>query len=271
VAQNEKRVVICPIFSFEIKEGNEQEFQISDNILLRRIKKDELEKMKKLPYSYMLGECLTLLNSQTFVFEINKPYFDEASRLAYEALLAMRLYKDGSVFCKNFWIEEGSKIEQIFTINPPIPWIKRNYILNIEEIDEIKRLLKKITMIELTKNKSYRVACERYSRSFEERRDDDRIIDLAIAFEALFTDEKTSASNVMGEFVGLGCSMLLGTNMAERNEIKEFLKKAFNIRNKITHGSEVKTPIIINKEKYEISDIALKLREYLGASIRKLI
>ena len=105
----------------------------------------------------------------------------------------------------------------------------------------------------------------------EERRNDDRIIDLAIAFEALFIDEKTSTSNVMGEFVGLGCSMLLGTNIVERKEIKEFLKKAFAIRNKLVHGSEVKTPIIINGKKYEMGDVASKLRKYLGASIRKLI
>jgi hypothetical protein len=264
-------LTICPLFNFELKEESEQEFQISDQIRLRRMKTDELAKMKKLPFSYFLGESYALLNVQTFVFEIKSDNFQDADRLVYEVLLAMRLFKTGSVFCKHFWILENSKIRQFFSINPPIPWAKSNYLLSIDEIDEIKKLLEKIIQIELGKNKSFRVVCERFSRSFEERRDNDKVIDLAIAFESLFTDENTSRSNVMGELIGLGCSMLIGTNQKERDEIKQFLIKAFTIRNKIIHGSEVKTPLIINNQKYQMSDVSSQLREFLRASIKKLI
>jgi len=271
VTQRGKKFTVCPIFNFELKEESAQEFQISDKIRLRRIKKDELAKMKKLPFSYFLGESYALLNWQTFVFEIESDSFDESERLVYKVLLAMRLFKTGSVFCKHFWIEENSGIRQFFSINPPLPWAKSNYLLTINEIEEIKGLLEKIIQIELEKNTSFRVACERFSRSFEERRYDDKIIDLAIAFESLFTDKNTSRSNVMGQFIGLGCSMLIGKNREERNEIKQFFIKAFDIRNKIVHGLEVKIPIMINKKEYMMRDISSQLQEFLGASIKKLI
>ena len=220
-------IIVCPIFNFKLDEANEQEFQISDQIKLRKIKNDVLLKMKKAPYTYILGRSYADLNTQTFVFEVNHGDFIEASRRVYEVLLAMRLFKTGAVFCKHFWVEQNSEQRQFYAINPPIPRHNGDYLLNVDEINEIKLLLKKISHIELEKNKSFRVACERFSRSFEERREDDKIIDLAIAFESLFTDKKTSRSNVMGQLIGLGCSMLIGTNQKDRDKIKNFLKRLF--------------------------------------------
>ena len=271
MTQRLKAIIVCPLFNFKLDEESEKEFQISDQIKLRKIKNDVLLKMKKAPYIYILGRSHAYLNSQTFVFEINHGDFIEASRRVYEVLLAMRLFKTGAVFCKHFWVEQNSEQRQFYAINPPIPRHNGDYLLNVDEIDEIKLLLKKISHIELEKNKSFRVACERFSRSFEERREDDKIIDLAIAFESLFTDKKTSRSNVMGQLIGLGCSMLIGTNQKDRDKIKNFLKKAFSIRNDIVHSSEVKTPIQINNKKYKMNEFALELQEYLRASIKKLI
>ena len=264
--------IICPLFNFELKDETGQEFQILDLVRLRRIKSEELKKLKKHPMQFLLGDSFSLISPKTFVLEIKTDDTKKIDTLAYQVLLAMRLFKTGSVCYKHFLALEKSKLIYAFTINPPIPrWLKDNYVLDINQIDEIKKLLEKIIQIELGKNKPFRVACERFSRSFEERRNDDKIIDLAIAFEALFTDEDTSRTNVMGDFIGLGCAMLLGTSPEERKSIKQFLGKAFTIRNKIIHGSEVKSPIIVNNQDYEMRDFAFQFREFLRASIKKLI
>lgn len=263
---------ICPLYNFELKDDTRQEFQILDIVKLRRIKVDELENLKKHPLHYLLGGSFSLINSKTFVFELKTDNTQLEDRLVYQVLLAMRLFKTGSVCCKHFLHLENSNLIYAFTINTPIPRsIKDKYLLNIDEIDEIKNLLEKIVQINLGKNKPFRVACERFSRSFEERRDDDKIIDLAIAFEALFTDKNTSRTNVMGQLIGLGCAMLLGTSQNEINFIKSFFEKAFNIRNKIIHGSEIKSPIIVNEQKYKMNELSSQMREYLRKSIRKLI
>lgn len=271
---NKVGFTLCPLFNFELKGENGLDFQISDQIRLRRIKPDELANLKKHPLSYLLGDSFSLINPKTFVFDIKAKGSKEEDTLVYQVLLAMRLFKAGSVCCKHFLHLENSKLRYVFTINTPIPrWVKDNYLLKNNEIDEIKKLLEKIIQIELEKNASFRVACERFSRSFEERRNDDKVIDLAIAFESFFTDESMSRSRSygMGQLVGLGCSMLIGQNRKERNEIKQFFLKAFDIRNKIVHGSEVKIPIIINNKEYLMSDISSQLQEYLRASIKKLI
>jgi hypothetical protein len=135
--------------------------------------------------------------------------------------------------------------------------------------------------LDLDHNNPFWVACERFSRSFEERRNDDRIIDLAIGFEALLTDKDTSRLEFMGRFVGLGCSMLLGKNIQEREEIKQFLTKAFTVRNDIVHSLKLNTAIkvewrsvtnsaLLNKE-FTIKDFSAQLQKYLRDSIKQLM
>ena len=65
--------------------------------------------------------------------------------------------------------------------------------------------------------------------------------------------------------------MLIGQNAQNRKEISQFMERARSIRNDIVHGSEVKTPITINKKEYRMSDFSLQLQKYLRVSIKKLI
>lgn len=147
---------------------------------------------------------------------------------------------------------------------------KLPYSVRIDEIEGIKRLACRINKIDFNKRKSLRITCERFSRSFVEHREDEKIIDFMIAFESLFLKGKTVPSNT-GQFIGLGCSMLLGKNDKEREEINEFLVEAYKIRNKIVHGSELVTPITIHNETWEMEDFISQLREYLIESIKKLM
>lgn len=142
----------------------------------------------------------------------------QAFRLVYEVQLAMRLQNVGIVFCKACWLGKNSKTIMFGCINSPTPWKPETHELSISEIEEIDNWVGKINKRDLEKNITFRVACERLSRSCEERRPDDKIIDLAIAFEALFSVEGTSRSGYMGKFVGLGCSMLLGQSEEDRKK-----------------------------------------------------
>lgn len=288
MTQESNRIAIYPLFNFQMPEVLTQEyskaddsnklmekikqgFQLSDKVRLRRIEKEELDRIRK-HHPYLWGDgahLIYVINERTFVIEVKE--VERADRLLYEVLLAMRLHKTGSVFCKVVWEEEDSKILFLGSLNPPIPWSKSEYVLMANEIEEIKELVSKINKLDLDNAKSFRVACERFSRSCEERRDDDKIIDLAISFEALFADEDPSKLEYMGKFVGLGCSMLLGRNPAERKEINQFLIKAFNIRNKIVHGNEFKTPIKHNNKEYEMKDFSAQLQKYLRDSLKKLM
>jgi hypothetical protein len=277
LVQEPNIIVIYPIFNFqaseELAEKIKNGFQFSNKVILRQIEKEEVDRFYK-TFPYLWGDgayLISLINLKTFVFEV-KDEINRAERLVYEVLTSMRLHKPhGAVFCKLYRIEENSKTIESGCINPPAPWKPSTYQLSISEIEEVDEWIGKINKVNLDKNSSFRVACERFNRSYEERRDDDKIIDLAIAFEALFTGEDTTRLENMGKFVGLGCSMLLGQNAEDRKEISQFLEKAFHIRNGIVHNLKLETIVKVNGKEYRMKDFSIQLQKYLRDSIKKLL
>lgn len=271
-----KKIVIFPLFNFRVAKGLVEKFrngfQFSNNVILRPIKKEEMNKFhKELPYFWSDGAYLIpLINSKTFVFEAEGD-FNQASRLTYEVLLAMRLLKSESVFNKVYIIEEKSKTIARGCINPPPPYKQSIYQLSISEIEEMDKLVRKINTVDLDNNSPFRVACERFNRFYEERRVDDRIIDLAIAFEALFTGDITERLENMGIIVGLACSMLLGETTEDRKKIQKFLKKLFETRNGIIHKTKFDTRIIVDDKEYERKEFSIQLEKYLRHSIKRLL
>jgi len=273
--QESKKICIYPVFNFRVSEESKEQikdgFQFSNKTILRLIKKEEIDAFRKEPIFLIDGaELIPLINTKTFVFEIEGDY-KQADRLCYELILAMRLHKTEAVFCKFFIIKEKAKPIGFGCINPPPPYKPSVYRLNISDIEEVNNWVSKINKVNLDKNSTFRVACERFDRFYEERRVDDKIIDLAIAFEALFTGDITEILRYMGKIVGLGCSMLLGQNAEERKEIKEFLKKLFAVRNDIVHGTEFKHKIKVNREEYGITEFSIHIHNYLRDSIKKLL
>lgn len=286
---------ICPLFNFQISEvlvGNhtreetmeyfnslrkrlEQGIEILDNVKIRRIKKEDFDRIKKFGISPPMAGIFSEINKRTFVIEVLHKEFDskKSELIIYKVLLGLRLYKAEGVFCKVIWFEKNSKVNTLTILDSPLPDSigYEPYVIEINEVDKIKKLANRIDRINFGKRNSLRIACERFSRSYEEHREDEQIIDFMIAFEALFL--KGRAPPKTGQYIGLGCSMLLGKNDKERQEISEFLVKAYNIRNRIVHGSEFITQIQmqIDNQEYDIHDLLFQLREYLRESIKKLM
>lgn len=288
---NSSLLILCPLFNFQITKNFvgehtpieeklfsknfeaelRQGYKITNQLLLRKIDPDELECYISSNLYKMEGQIGALISDKSFVFEVSSHQWKNASDLVYEALLALRLLKKGGVFCKVIWGAENSRICSLSIMNPSIPWLPQQYLLDVDEIDNFRHLLKKIKKLDLDSNKTFRIACERFSRSYEERRDDDTIIDFIIAFESLFFEGNKAPSSVAGQFIGLGCSMLLGKNNTDRKEIAQFFTKAYEIRNKIVHGSELPKPIKIADKEYTLYDLASKLQDYLRSSILELM
>jgi len=288
-----ERKAICPLFNFQIPEVStgrpheeamkylrmlrrkcEEGIEVLDNVRIRRIRKEDLEGVRKWGMVAYYADIFSRINASTFVIEIPQRDLDmkEIESKIHNILLAMRLHKMGSVYCMIMWFLENSKYDMKLAIldTHVSDMMGGQYYVEIGEFQEIRKLAEQIDKIDLDKRKSFRIACGRFSRAYEEHREDEILIDFMIAFEALFLRGERAPSNT-GQFIGLGCSVLLGNNDREREEINNFLIKAYNIRNKIVHGSEYKTPIQINNEDYSMRDFVLKLQQYLSESIRKLL
>jgi hypothetical protein len=286
-------LAICPLFNFGIidyPEGEtskeeagkyvkeqiekiKQGFQISEKVLLRWTKEEELNQISSWPFDSIFKDFNVLIHAKTFVLEIHPSENDDVKKIAQEVLLALRLHKEGNVFTKIIWFEnKNGCFEASFCVESRLsePLRREIYIIKVREIEEIELLLDRIIKRGSDTAKGLRIACERFNRSYEERRTDDKIIDFAIAFEALFFEGKKSPSNT-GQIVGMGCSMLLGNDENERIEIRQFLKRAYDVRNAIVHGSEFDTPIKVVGKSFKLDDFVSELREYLRKSIKKLI
>lgn len=288
------KLIICPLFYFQISQvlyGNhspeetkqyfinlrkkiKEGIEILEDIKIRLINKKELDGLRKSPMFGLFDGFFSGLTLRTYILEIlvEKGDISQIERRIFHILLALRLFKTGGVFCKIFWEMENFKIGTLAMLDPPIPdYVPFGYSLRIEEVKKLRKLAEKVEKIDFDKRSSLRIACERLNRSYEEHEEDEKLIDFMIAFESLFLKGKTAPANT-GHFIGLGCSMLIGKNEKEREKIDNFLVKAYNIRNKIVHGSEFNIPQTkINDEDYEIQDFILQLQNYLRKSIIKMI
>ncbi len=81
------------------------------------------------------------------------------------------------------------------------------------------------------------VAVRRFNYSYGRANPEDKLIDLMIAFEALFLKGE-NGGNAQGAIIAVACSALIGKNEKNRKEIREKIKKAYHTRNEIVHGCE---------------------------------
>lgn len=130
----------------------------------------------------------------------------------------------------------------------------------------VSRIVKEIHSLDFDKRKGLRLACKRFQHAYEERDTEDRLIDFMIALEALFL--KGEKTRQVGPIVSTACSVLLGKNELEREEIRRSLTKAYKLRNRIVHGSEYDD---LFKDKNDMLPFISEIEGYLRESIKKLL
>lgn len=249
-----------------------------DGVRVRRISKEDFEDLNpsRFPFPRNLRD---LISPRIFVLEkyVSAKEHDEfgADKTMRNVVLALRLLKGGYVYGSYvFYIRLPDKRMHALTSwywnEQPIDEILGfGYALNFDEISHLKKLLKKMQAVDFSKRKSLHLACRRFERAYGESDVEDRLIDLMIAFEALFLKGEKVGTQA-GRTIAIACSSLLGKNEEEREEIKVFLNKAYSIRNQIVHGSEYKKPHIKGEE-YEMEGFVSIIKNHLRESIKKLL
>lgn len=288
--QMKKYKVICPLFNFTIstqsisnlgfsglQKGLNEDIAI-DEIKIRRISREDREDLKVwLPYFFehtasnlfVLEQFIDVEEEKLITVKDRLDFENQVDQVMQNVILALRLLKQGCVDGKDvFLIPISDKTQSTLSI-----WhetirhqLVDTYVLNLDEIPVLKKLLDKIQAIDFSKRKSLYLACKRFQRTYSESDPEYQIIDFMIAFEALFLKGE-KAKPQSGEIIAIACSLLLGKNEEEREEIRRFLTEAYSIRNCIVHGSEPK----FNEDfSYRIAFIS-KIEEYLRESIKKFL
>lgn len=249
--------------------------EIIDGVKVKYISKEDLENLKREPYFSLIFPPVMrgLISPRTFVLErtitAKERHTFEADDVMQNIILALRLLKGGHVFGNVvFYIRLSEKrglvsLSHHQYLHPQASSGWGTYSLDFEEIPNLKKLVKEIQKTDFSKRKSLRLACKRFQRTYEEGNVEDQLIDLMIAFEALFLKGKKRAPQ-RGETIAVACSVLLGENEDEREEIRNSLAKAYLIRNSIVHGAE-------HKKEPDMHEFVAQIEEYLRGSIKKLL
>lgn len=264
----EEKMTILEEREKELVEG----IKLFDGVKMRRMSKEDLEDLKS---SIFLLPPDTLFTPNLFVLEkfiIEDDHKFQLNQTMRNIVLALRLLKKGYVSGNAiFYILVSEKKPQFVSVDWSWEEGRRlklgrfKYVLGFDEISSLKTMIEKIQGVDFGSRKTLHLACKRFQRAYEEVDTEDQLIDLMIAFEALFVRREIAGSSKKEKIVN-GCSDLLGTNDEEKEEIRSFLTKAYLIRNLIVHGAEYK----INED-YELFEVISETEDYLRASINKLL
>jgi len=296
-----KYKVICPLINFQIpwdflavphgmtteetkklfKERREKVVKginLIDGVKIRYISKEDLEDLKTYPFPYP-SDMRGLISPRMFVLEkqtkVEKGQVLDLREVMQNIILSLRLLKEGLVFGSFTFYVLMSKKRHVtsWSYEQDRPRSAIPYVLDFEEVTKLRKIVRKIQGIDFSKRKSLDLACRRFQRAYEERDAEDKLIDLMIAFEALFLKGERGVPS-KGKLIAVACSTLLGKNEEEREEIKQSLVEAYSIRNCIVHGSEYSRLEPYDKgEVYldTLPDLVSKVEDYLRESIKKLL
>ncbi|MCK4733956.1 MAG: hypothetical protein KAT65_15990, partial [Methanophagales archaeon] len=175
----------------------------------------------------------------------------ETGRIFDEVISALRLFKLGTVGY-NFirtealdWSPMGGIFSRFGFFTYPhfgfftyphfgVYHLEKNEVLDFEE--SFKRLKNKAKFLD--------IPLRYFNYAHTRERPEDKLIDYMIAFEGLFSKEKAELSYRLS----LRVAAFLGENPDEKGKIFTLMRKAYDLRSDIVHGSSYSKNIEINEE-----------------------
>lgn len=145
----------------------------------------------------------------------------EHEQIMRNTVLSLRLLKGGYVSAGHIFhiLRMKNRVALTSIGERRVRHFVYNYGLEFKEIKELRRILKKLQVVDFTKRRSLGLACRRLQRAYEEEDLDDRLIDFMIALEALFLKGEIGGRSP-GRIIAVACASLLGRNEEEETESK---------------------------------------------------
>ena len=222
--------------------------------------------------------------SNVFLFlkELDKEnYFSNKTEGA--VIDALRIYKEGKFFPLATVKRSNGILSGTFALGPSYDVIsealakncmpRNQYKLLNCEFEEFKSFWKEKTKHSLLeKEKSFlSVAIRRFSQSNERDIVEDRIIDLMIAAEAIFLSSGGSFQGELKYRISHRASMFIETDAGRQRYLFDFMKKAYDVRSAIVHGSHPNLPNKMDGSTYTLYEFCDDIEKYLRISMKKAI
>jgi Apea-like HEPN len=241
--------VVAPLHHFGSKLDV---INLNEGLIIRKISPEERTIFARLAE----GLGLAWVHMEEFEFGIEYQYKQKIStgfppQLSWNAtitnllrklILALRLFKAGSVgYTSTIWtpmLQTAVKGGGMYSPYPPEPTYGEKYEIDNEEAsffqDFWKTLVKKWNLPNTTGNKNLDLSLRRFESAYTRRSNDDKLIDFAIACEALLS--KSNDRNSLTHKLSVRFSRLVENDYEKRKELCTNMKELYRERSKIVHG-----------------------------------
>ena len=261
---------IAPLHNFE---SELEVIQLDENLKIRKIHDKEqkqlwLAKISWIP-KFEIPSIKFVLEARYPVKEPDEMY--RIKELFERVVSAMRLFKKGTfgynkITTKMYDMCPISKASMsLENYYEPLP---SNYGVLKEEAEDLVKFWKMFKEVDFKKYGFIELAIRRFNLAHVRKELEDKLIDLMIAFEALYlinTDQE------LGFKLATRAAFILGKDKGktEKEKIYIFLKKAYSIRSGIVHGNKHldKNIKLSDDEEISVQDFILQLEDYLRPSI----
>jgi len=265
-----KKRAILKLIGFR---STKNEIRFSDDLCIRLIDERDFSVFSRrdfreisaeyvIEYEYieekLIGVTESAKNTFEYLEQINKTINDKIESVVF----ALRLYKKGGFRLGQFYNLSFPRIGQGFNFSEPDynPYRHRfsKYELLAEEAENIVSFYHGYDLGSLIKkNNEFTISLRRFNDGLNRLRDDDKIIDLIIGFEALLY--KQGENSELLYRLRLRTSKLLEKKFDKRLLLKRRINKMYELRSAIVHG-----------EKYEIKkEIIEECEDMLRDSLKK--
>jgi len=204
------------------------------------------------PMSYLYVETV-------FDIEDKGDPFDKADNILEQLEAMFRLYHTGGIYIRlhDVWHINEDKRERmvIFRVAPDRPeppriGLQGDYPLNDEVLIGFQTYFSKYWGIVSGRQKNLWSAIYRFNSSYERRTIEDRLVELMIAMEAIYSDKEYHRYKIP-----LRCSCLLFPPGEERKGNFKFIKDLYDDRSKLLHGGITDLPGVTTFEVNRFEDL----------------
>lgn len=279
-------IVFSPLQHFDCQIN---EFKLNERLSIRKITDEEKNQLwKMLKFSHIPTIDIHFLHYGIFdVCQPDKIIIEDGSvskldeKISETQLMkdsirrlisALRLFKKGSF---------GTNLIQFTPVGNPFgfgfstseigykSFLGPTYILCKEEIEIFLNFWNDIKQVVQITPKFLSIAIQRFDFGIERVRIEDKLIDYMISFESLFLkeDEKLELKYKLANRVAI----LFGKDGNEARKIFNFINKAYILRSKIVHGTDIKNVIRIGSQNITLNDFVIQLEDHLRESIKYFI
>jgi len=233
--------------------------------MLHRLATDRINPFSS--FSFSISDILSLKYVIEVEYEAAMNTYGGEHREAVNLLVsALRVYKSGMILYNmtitrpKFWQPYGGLVT-LGNIESKLLF-GTTYKITAQEVNGLKEFWSRFKSFNFINNKSLEIAIKRFNYAYERPKSEDKLIDFFVSLEAMFLtgSERTELSYRLS----IRIAKFLGDSPTMKNEIFSDIRKAYDVRSEIVHGSSK-----IKPEK--LVEIEPKIEQYTRLAIIKFV